>query len=69
MKQCKLPPNIVKHKNFVSKHEKKIITQQISKETRINKLEEDSNGLQLLWFFSFLKNCEPNSFQSHFRCL
>ena len=53
MKQCKLPPNVVKHKNFGSKHEKKIITQQISKETWINKLEEDSNGLQLLWFFSF----------------
>ena len=53
MKQCKLPPNIVKHRNFGSKHEKKIITQQLSKETRINKLEEDSNGLQLLWFFSF----------------
>ena len=53
MKQFKLPPNIVKHRNFGSKHEKEIITQQISKETRINKLEEDSNGLQLLWFFGF----------------
>ena len=55
MKHCKLPPNLVKHKNFGSKHEKKIITQQISKETRINKLEEDSNGLQLLCFLVFEK--------------
>ena len=29
MKQCKLPPNLVKHKKNSSKYEKKIITQQI----------------------------------------
>ena len=64
-KQWEMPPSWVKRKtNYSVLKEYVYITQQVQKELRMDKLEEDWNGLQL-WFFK--KTCQSNSFfQSSF---